>query len=224
MSSLLKMARAEKAIHVLGAVLGVLLFSLSLFSQLSTGTISGVVQDTSGAVIAGAMVTVRNVDTGAARTITSDEGGRYVVPVLPVGNYEVRGQQTGFQTEIRSGITLTVGREATVNLALKVGQISEKVTVTEEAPLVETNNANISYLVDEKKIADLPLNGRNYTQLATLQPGVIPIIGNLTRTDISAGHGIKMSIGGAQSNQNSPGSNELHLESPYVVSPNTREV
>jgi len=62
---------------------------------------------------------------------------------------------------------------------------------------VETTNANISYLVDEKKIADLPLNERNYTQLATLQPGVIPIVGNLTRTDISAGHGIKMSIGGS---------------------------
>src|SRR2546427_6283882 len=111
MSSLLKMARAEKAIHVLGAVLGVLLFSLSLFSQVSTGTISGVVQDTSGAVIAGAMVTVRDVDTGALRSLPSDEGGRYVVPVLPGGNYDVRGQQNGFQTEIRSGIVITVGRQ-----------------------------------------------------------------------------------------------------------------
>ena len=82
MNSLSKTARAGKAIHVLGAILGVLLFSLSLFSQVNTGTISGVVQDSSGAVIAGATVTIRNVDTGTARTVTSDEGGRYIVPVL----------------------------------------------------------------------------------------------------------------------------------------------
>src|SRR5438445_13517414 len=106
MNSLMKMARAEKAIHALGAVLGVLLFSLSLFSQVSTGTISGVVQDSSGAVIAGATVNIRNVDTGGARTVTSDEGGRYIAPVLHIGNYEVRGQQSGFHPEIRSGIVL----------------------------------------------------------------------------------------------------------------------
>jgi len=183
--------------------IGVLFGGHLLFAQVTTGTISGSVQDASGAALAGAELAIRNVETGTARVITSDPGGRYTAPDLPVGNYEIQAQHPGFQTEVRSGITLTVGRGATVNLTLAVGQISEKVTVTGEAPLVETNNASISYLVDEKKIGDLPLNGRNYTQLATLQPGVIPIIGSLTRTDISAGHGIKMSIGGAQSNQNS---------------------
>src|SRR5260370_27316519 len=105
MNSLLKVARAEKAINVLGATLGVLFLSLSLFSQVNTGTISGVVQDSSGAVIAGATVTIRHVDTGTARTVTSDEGGRYVAPVLPLGNYELQVQQSDFQTEIRRGIT-----------------------------------------------------------------------------------------------------------------------
>src|SRR2546428_5207486 len=161
MNSLMKTTRAKKAIHVLGAVLGVLLFSLSLFSQVSTGTISGVVEDTSGAVIAGAMVTVRNVDTGAVRSLTSDEGGHYVVPVLPVGNYEVRGQQAGFKTEIRSGIVLTVGREEVVNLTLNVGALADTVTVTAEAPLVETTTAAMSSLVDDRTIRDLPLNGRS---------------------------------------------------------------
>src|SRR5260370_14444199 len=117
MNSVMKLARAGKAIHVPGATLGFLLsrylplllisimFStLVVSAQVSTGTISGVVEDPSGAVISGATVTVRNVDTGAARTLTSDAGGRYIAPVLPVGNYEVRGEQTGFQTEIRSGI------------------------------------------------------------------------------------------------------------------------
>jgi len=189
--------------HLSIVAIAVLFGSQLVLAQVTTGTISGTVQDASGAAIPGTEIAIRNLDTGAARTITSDPDGRYAATDLPVGNYEIQAQHAGFQTEVRSGITLTVGRQATVNLGLKVGQISEKVTVTGEAPLVETTNANISYLVDEKKIADLPLNGRNYTQLATLQPGVIPIVGNLTRTDISAGHGIKMSIGGAQSNQNS---------------------
>ena len=185
------------------AGIGTLLAGALSLAQVTTGTISGTVQDASGAAIAGAELTIRNLDTGATRVMASDATGRYAAPDLGVGNYEIQAQHAGFQTAIRSGITLTVGREATVSLSLNVGQISEKVTVVGEAPLVETTNANISYLVDQKKIADLPLNGRNYTQLATLQPGVIPIVGNLTRTDISAGHGIKMSIGGAQSNQNS---------------------
>src|SRR5437870_8774043 len=166
MNSLLQVARAGKAIPVLGAVLGVLLFSLSLFSQVNTGTISGIVQDSSGAVIAGATVTIRNVDTGTARTVTSDEGGRYIVPALPVGNYAVQGQQSGFQTEIRSGITLTVGREEVINLTLRVGQTAETVTVTAEAPLVETTTSAMSSLVYDRPIRDLPLTASSYDQLA----------------------------------------------------------
>jgi len=107
----LKMVHARKSVCLLGATLGMLLFSFSLFSQVNTGTISGVVQDTSGAVIAGVTFTIRNVDTGIATVATSDVGGRYVAPNLPIGNYEVQVQQTGFRTEIRKGITLTVGRE-----------------------------------------------------------------------------------------------------------------
>src|SRR2546425_6616761 len=142
-------------------------------AQVSTGTISGVVQDPSGAAIPGVMVTVRNVDTGTARTLTTDAGGRYTAPDLTLGNYEVQAQQSGFQTEVRSGITLTVGREAVVNLALKVGQVSEKVTITEAAPLVESTTSAMSSLVDQRTIRDLPLNGRSYDQLALLQPGVV---------------------------------------------------
>src|ERR1700736_1987678 len=101
------------------AILGVHLVS----AQVTTGTISGVVQDSSEGAIPGVAVTVRNLDTGAARTVTTDPRGRYTAPDLSLGNYEVQAQQPGFQTEIRSGITLTVGREALVNFALKVGQI-----------------------------------------------------------------------------------------------------
>ena len=159
-------------------VLPVLLISLILSghlvsAQVTTGTISGVAQDASGAVIPGVSVTVRNVDTGTARTVITDERGRYIAPDLPLGNYEVEGQLAGFQTEVRKGITLTVGREAVVNLELKVGQISDKVTITGEAPLVESTTATLSSLVDERTIRDLPLNGRSYDTLALLQPGVL---------------------------------------------------
>src|SRR6266478_3247477 len=203
MNSLMKMARAGKAIHVLGACLGVLLFSLSLFSQLSTGTISGVVQDQSGAVIAGAMVTIRNVDTGAASTLTSHAGGRYIAPDLSLGNYEVQGQQSGFQTEVRAGITLTVGSEAVINLALKVGQLSDKVTITAEAPLVESTTSAMSSLVDERTIRDLPLNGRSYDQLALLQPGVVTMGAGLASAAFDYGTGVRFSVSGSRSYANS---------------------
>ena len=192
MNFVLNMPRAGK--NLLGATLGVLLFSLSLFSQVNTGTISGVVQDTSGAVIAGAMVTIRNVDTGAVRTLTSDEGGRYIAPVLPLGNYEVRGQQTGFQTEIRSGIVLTVGREEVVNLTLKVGQLADTVTVTAEAPVIETTTAAMSSLVDQRTIRDLPLNGRSYDQLAMLQPGVVTMGAGQASAAFDFGTGARFSV------------------------------
>src|ERR1700737_3000494 len=149
------------------------LFGACLVSaQVTTGTISGTVQDQSGAAVAGVEVTVKNVDTGVVRTITSDAGGRYTAPDLPLGNYEVQAQHAGFQTEVRSGINITVGREAVVNLSLKVGQLSEKVTITGEAPLVESTTSAMSSLVDERTIRDLPLNGRSYDSLALLQPGV----------------------------------------------------
>src|SRR5262249_2681874 len=142
-------------------------------AQVTTGTISGVAQDASGAVIPGVSVTVRNVDTGTARTVITDERGRYIAPDLPLGNYEVEAQLAGFQTEVRKGITLTVGREAVVNLALQVGQISDKVTITGEAPLVESTTATLSSLVDERTIRDLPLNGRSWDNLALTLPGVL---------------------------------------------------
>src|ERR1700693_5971241 len=133
-------------------LIGVILGGLVASAQVSTGTISGVVQDQSGAVIPGAMVTVRNVDTGAVRNLTSDAGGRYTALNLSPGNYEVQGQQSGFQTEVRTGITLTVGRQEVINLALKGGQISEKVTITEAAPLVESTTSAMSSLVDARTI------------------------------------------------------------------------
>src|SRR5256712_10576166 len=172
-------------------------------AQVTTGGISGTVKDSAGAVLPGVSIKLTNTDTGAPRCVIADEVGRYNAPQLPLGAYEITAELPGFQTAVRRGVTLTIGREAVVDFALQVGSVAQEVTVNAEAALVSTTNANLSYLVDDKKIRDLPLNGRNYTQLATLQPGVIPILSDLSRNDVSGGHGLKMSIGGAQSTQNS---------------------
>src|SRR6266852_5336838 len=172
-------------------------------AQVSTGTISGVVQDPSGAAIPGAMVTIKNVDTGTARTLTSDAGGRYIAPNLTVGNYEVQGQQSGFQTEVRTGITLSVGREEVINLALKVGQLSDRVTITAEAPLVESTTSAMSSLIDERTIRDLPLNGRSYDRLALLQPGVQSMGAGQAGAAFDFGTGVRFSVTGSRAYANS---------------------
>jgi len=196
MNSLLKMTRAGKAINVLGAILGVLLFSFSLFSQVNTGTISGFVQDSSGAVIAGATVTVRNVDTGTARTVTSDDGGNYRVLSLAIGRYEVRVESAGFRAVVHTGINLVVGQEAVVNLRLELGQLQQEVTVTEEAPIVNTTTASISGLVGEKQVKDLPLNGRSFDNLITLNPGAVNYSALKSGPAVGSGEGAYFTVAG----------------------------
>ena len=160
---------------------GGLVFSLLLwagvctsfaFAQLPTATVLGAVKDSSGAVVPGAALTARNVETGQTRTATSAGDGSYRFAALPVGNYEVRVEQSGFQAAVRSGLTLTVGQEAVVNFTLEVGAVTQTIAVTGEAPLVNTTSGSLGGLVDERKVADLPLNGRNFIDLTMLQPGI----------------------------------------------------
>ena len=143
------------------------------FAQLPTATILGTVKDSSGAVIPQAAVSVRNVETGMTRTDRSGADGSYRFVALPVGSYEVRAEQAGFRTEVRSGVTLAVGQEAVVHFALQVGAIEQTVEVTGEAPLVNTTSGALGGLVGEQQVSDLPLNGRNYVNLTLLQPGVV---------------------------------------------------
>jgi hypothetical protein len=171
------------------------------WGQTSTGSIGGTVLDASGSTVPHASVTIRNGDTGLTRNVEGDDGGRYKVTDLPLGAYDVEISAPGFGTEVRKGISLTIGREAVVDSNLKPGQINQKVEVKGEVPNVETTNASLAYLVDDKKIIDLPLNGRSYAQLAVLQPGVNGL--NLDRRDASGGYGAEMSIAGSQTTQNS---------------------
>jgi hypothetical protein len=138
-----------------------------------TASISGRVVDASRAGIGSATVTVKSLETGATRVVTTEESGDYRVTSLPLGPQEVKAEKKGFKTELRSGVRLTVGQEAVVNIHLEVGEVTEQVTVTEEVPIVNTTTASTAGVVGQREIKDLPLNGRSYDALITLNPGAI---------------------------------------------------
>src|SRR2546422_2060754 len=143
------------------------LLALSVHTQVSAG-MSGTVTDTSGAVIPFATVTARNVETGAERWTTTDMMGAYQLLALSIGQYEIEVTKSGFDAAIRQGIHLSVGQQAVVNFTLHVGDIQQEVRVTEEVPAVSTTTADISGLAGAQQIKDLPLNGRSYDGLMTL--------------------------------------------------------
>ena len=185
-----------------GLILFVFLFSASLaVAQLTTGTISGVVTDQSGAAIPGVTITVKKVDTGITRTTATGARGRYGAPNLPVGNYEVSASLAGFQTSIRAGIEITVGRQAVVDHTLQVGDVTQQVTVTAEASLVNTTSATVSELIGERTVKDLPLNNRDLTSLTYLQPGVLRVPTDGEQGTFS-GQGNNLTVGGARQTHN----------------------
>ena len=139
----------------------------------TVASISGTITDASGAVLAGATVTVKNLETGSQRIVAADDAGRFDAESLVVGQYEVKAEAQGFRPEIRTGLTLVVGQRAEVNLTLRVGQVQEAVVVQEQAAMVSVSTQDISGLVGERQVKDLPLNGRSYDQLLTLNPGIV---------------------------------------------------
>src|SRR3989475_1030904 len=143
------------------------------FAQTSTATILGVVRDASGALIPGVNISVKHTESGLTRTVISAENGGYNVLLLPVGAYEITTTMPGFKQAVRSGINLVVGQEAVVNLTLEVGAAAEQVTVTEEAPLVNTTTSSTSGLITEQQIKELPLNGRSFDQLLMMNVGMV---------------------------------------------------
>jgi outer membrane receptor protein involved in Fe transport len=143
-----------------------------LYGQ-AAGTISGTVLDPSGAAIAGANVTVRNTGTALTREVVSDSQGRYFAPELLIGDYEIVATQAGFQRLVRSGITLTVGAQAVVDLQMSIGTAEQTVSVTAEVSQVETTSSAMSMLINTTQMRQLPLNGRNVEQLILLAPGAV---------------------------------------------------
>ena len=148
------------------------LLSVSAGAQVSA-TLSGRVTDSTGGVVAAATVTANDLDTGVSRTVVTSQVGQYEMVALPLGRYEVRAAKQGYAERIRTGVVLVVGQDATADLVLQVGQVKEQVTVTEDAPIVNVSTQDISGLVGEKQVKELPLNGRSYDLLLPLNPGIV---------------------------------------------------
>ena len=170
-------------------------------AQTVGASLQGIVADPSGATVPGVDVVVVNVTTGAVRELKTDGTGHYRIPVLQPGEYEVHVSRAGFQPVARRGIQLAVGQDAVIDVKLDVGRVTDEVTVTADAPYINTTSGAVSGLVSDKEIRDLPLNGRSFQQLALLQVGVTPALA--AGNDVVGGRTPKISINGARPEQNS---------------------
>jgi hypothetical protein len=165
-------ANAPRAMQVLCLSLAVFLVCVPLFSQGNQGRITGTITDQSGGVVAGATVTVTDVQRGVSRTLTTGDSGEYNAPNLLPGTYSVHAVAKGFRAIERQSILLEVGKEVRVDLSLQPGEVSQTITITEALPLVETTNATLGGTLSNETINDLPLNGRNYINLLSMRPGM----------------------------------------------------
>src|SRR5437667_1396711 len=153
-------------------VLACLLLVAQLGFGQTFGSISGETRDSSGAIVAGAVVTVVNSGTNATRTVATNEAGEYAFPSLLPGMYSVKVEKTGFKSVVRNQIELQVQLAARIDFELQIGQVSESVEVRADAALLVSDNATVGTVIENKRIVELPLNGRNYLQLVSLAPNV----------------------------------------------------
>jgi len=160
------------ALYAAAIILAGVLFCSALLAQ-GDASLGGSVTDATGAGIAGAAVIITNLETGTQRTLATDEAGRFSAPALPVGHYEMVASKNGFRVDRRTSITLVVGQREELNLKLQVGDVHQTVEVPADSGLVQITTEDISGLVGERQVKDLPLNGRSYDQLLTLNPGIV---------------------------------------------------
>src|SRR3989449_3587022 len=190
-------------LQVLGRLITAIVALIALgtglsFAQTSTATILGTVKDASGALVPGVSITVKHTESGLTRSVVSGERGAYTVPLLPVGAYEITTTMPGFKQVVRSGINLVVGQQAVVDLTLEVGAPVEQVTVNEQAPLVNTTTASTSGVITEQQVKELPLNGRSFDNLITLNVG----ISNATSNTLDSGAWNMFSVAGKRPETN----------------------
>src|SRR5437879_4700556 len=198
-----------RALLALCFFLALILFpSVAANAQVTGATLSGTVTDTSGAVIPGVMVSIKNRGTGVVRNVSSDEAGFYSAPNLQAGSYDVTASAAGFSTASQSNIPLTVGAQQQLNISMKVGETVQVVEVTAAAPLVQVTSSLISGVVESTTVRELPLNGRDWASLATLSPGVTGLNGEVQMPFESGalrgnrGFGSQLTISGGRPTQN----------------------
>ena len=186
-----------------GWLLGLVLIAcLNLTAQEITGNIRGSVLDPSGTGVPGAAVTVMQTETGLSRTVSSDRRGSYVIVELPIGHYRLQAEAKGFQKYLQEGINLHVNETATVRIPLVLGRATQTVQVKANAPLIESSVTSLGKTVLEREILDLPLNGRNFSQLGVLQPGVVPITPGLAEAGGSLREGQAYAVNGQRPESN----------------------
>jgi carboxypeptidase family protein len=186
------------AVPILGVLTGVLVAPLC--AQVATGTINGYVKDPSGAAIPGAVVTATMIEQQVVRTSTTNPEGFYTFLAMPGGTYQLTFDASGFQRSVRTELELTTNQNLRVDVSLTVGAVETQVTVTDVPPLVDTNTNTISGLVDDRRVVDLPLNGRNVIALAQLLPGVLGVSAPQQLANSKAGP--TMNVNGGRQNMN----------------------
>ncbi len=160
----------------------------------NSGEITGTVTDATGAIVNGASVVVTNTGTRQTRTVTTNAAGNYSVPYLNPGTYDVTAQISGFKTDARRGLQIEVGATVRVDFTLQVGDVSQEVEVTSSAPLVDTDDAAMGAVIENRSIVELPLNGRNYLGLVGLNPNVVVEAG-VTAQEATFQGGVRSTVG-----------------------------
>ncbi len=175
--------------------LSLALFSACAWPQTQLATVFGTIIDASGAVISGAQITILNQSTGLKRNASTDLTGQYHIAGLPTGNYSVRLEKEGFQTQVREGIALTSASEIMMNLSMTLGDLKQQVTVSADLAAIDNSTSTVSGLVPERSLTDLPLNGRDLFKAAILEPGVLPTPSSAPSL-LSDGNGGQVSVNG----------------------------
>ncbi|HKC71686.1 MAG TPA: carboxypeptidase-like regulatory domain-containing protein, partial [Terriglobales bacterium] len=192
----------RKAFSWLLVVCFVAASTLLLYAQGTGGRILGNVSDPTGAVLAGVNVKITNEQTGVVQSTQTDKAGHYEFPLVPVGNYRLEYEQTGFKKAIKKGLTLLVNQVITMNMTMQVGGTQEVVEVTSEAPLVETTSTQMGAVVNDRSVVQLPLNQRDTYQFLQLQPGVQSVIGSSATLYYGSDRAGAVSVNGGRGRSN----------------------
>src|ERR1700736_4454195 len=199
----MKIGRGRLVYVMVSLALVALAVSTPVYAQVAGATLFGTVTDASGAAGPNAKISIVNTATGVVRDVTTDSAGLYSAPNLLPGSYDITVAATGFSSSVQKGLTLTVGATKALNISLQVCQVSARVGVTAAAPAVDLTSSTISGEVDSATERELPLNGRDWTQLATLQPGVAAVrVENGINGRGNRGYGTLMTISGHQPYEN----------------------